>query len=439
MKTYEETLSWIHSRKKFGSRPGLTRVNALLSKLGNPQNKVKSVHISGTNGKGSTVTFLRCLLEKQALQVGTFTSPYVEIFNERISINGIPISNDDLISWSNKIRPLVDEMDCQEATNGITEFEILTALMFDYFAEKKVDIMIIEVGIGGLLDSTNVITPIISGIVTVGLDHMDILGNSLAKIAYQKAGIIKEKVPVVIGDVDDEAREVIIKEASKKNSPVYIQQQAFESQHMQTLRTWGERFSFKNEVWPKETYQIPMLGQHQVDNASVALQLFCIISQLLQLHSSKKERQEALNQAFWPGRMEKISEEPLIVLDGAHNEPAIKCLVNNLKKEFKGQKINTIFAGLKTKNLNNMLSELATVPDIHVVLSTFDYPNAANQSNYETLPLEKQFVYYQDWRQALHDFLQQESGEEIILITGSLYFISEVKKEIRGLQEAHDE
>lgn len=192
------SIDWIHSRLKFGIKPGLSRIVYLLEQLGNPQNKFKTVHVAGTNGKGSTVTFLSNILQQYGLQVGTFTSPYIEIFNERIAINGRYISDEDLNRIVGVIKPIVLKMDEDVDLVNITEFEILTAIGYYYFADQAVDIALIEVGLGGLYDSTNVITPLVSAITTIGMDHQDILGDTLAKIASEKAGIIKSGVPVVV-------------------------------------------------------------------------------------------------------------------------------------------------------------------------------------------------------------------------------------------------
>lgn len=217
------SIDWIHSRLKFGIKPGLSRIIHLLELLDNPQDKLKTVHIAGTNGKGSTVTFLSNILQTYGLKVGTFTSPYIEIFNERIAINGNFISDEDLDRIVAVIKPLVLEMDQDADLAHITEFEILTAIGFVYFYEQSVNLAIIEVGLGGLYDSTNVITPLVAAITSIGLDHQDILGNNLTQIAQQKAGIIKPHVPVVVGNgqgMPDEAYAAIIAIASSQSAPI---------------------------------------------------------------------------------------------------------------------------------------------------------------------------------------------------------------------------
>ena len=213
--TIETALEWIHSRLKFNIRPGLTRIEALLELLGNPEKELSMLHIAGTNGKGSTVAFTRGILEQLGLNVATFTSPFISSFGERMSINGHPIPDEKLIMYVEQLKPLVEAMDKKEKLAGITEFEIITALAFRYFADEKVDVALIEVGLGGLLDSTNVIQPVATAITTIGMDHMDILGDTIEKIAAQKAGIIKPHTPLVTGKIAAEALAVIAQTAQK--------------------------------------------------------------------------------------------------------------------------------------------------------------------------------------------------------------------------------
>lgn len=213
---YNDAINYIHGRKQFKKHPNLDTIKLLLSKLDNPQNKINAIHVAGTNGKGSTVAFLRNLFQADGYSVGTFTSPFIIKFNERISVNGVPITNDELVQLVEEIKSIVDIMDTELGLNAPTEFEIITAMMFKYFADNPVDVVIVEVGIGGILDSTNVFTPKVSVITTIGYDHMKILGNTLSEIAAQKAGIIKPRVPVVVGNLPDDALNVIKKTAQQK-------------------------------------------------------------------------------------------------------------------------------------------------------------------------------------------------------------------------------
>lgn len=422
----EEAIAWIHSRLPFGSRPGLDRVESLLEVVGHPERKVKTIHIAGTNGKGSTVTYLRCLLEEAGLTVGTFTSPYIESFNERISINGQGIPDQDLIGLVNKYQPLVEQLDRFEAVSGITEFETLTAMAFDYFLNKEVDVAIIEVGLGGLLDSTNVAVPMLTGITTIGLDHTDILGETIEEIAAQKAGIIKQGIPVVTGNIEKRALEVIKKQAKLRNAPLFAYDDAYHVEYKHPAESWGEQFTFSNDHGKMTRLTTSMIGQHQVENAGMAIELYQIYCLKEKIPFREKEIIKGLKLAHWPGRMEKLSNEPLVVLDGAHNAHAVKRLVQNLKKEFKEYHINVLFSALRTKNVESMIEQLKKVPNIHIYLTTFEHPKAIELSNVSDLVDDKVSIVSL-WQFGLAEILEKMTDEDALVVTGSLYFISDVR------------
>lgn len=424
--TYMEALEWIHSRLPFGSRPGLERINALLDKLDNPQHKIKTVHVGGTNGKGSTVTFLRCLLEEAGLKVGTFTSPYITAFNERIAINNQPITDKQLVALVETFQPLVAELDKSNGLGGATEFEIITAMMFDYFYEEAVDVAIVEVGLGGTLDCTNVITPLISGITTIGLDHMDILGDTLPEIAHQKAGIIKAGRPIVTGNIPAEALNVLVESAREKGSPLAQYQMDYRLSNPFSLGIKGESFDFVSRHLDADGIKIPLIGQHQRDNAGLALEMFCQLGPSLGYDPTSIDFRGALLKAEWAGRMETISESPLVLIDGAHNEPAVQVLVDNLLLEFPNRKIYTIFAAIKPKAVEKMLQLLLTVPEMHLYLTTFDYPKAYDLTDYPIAGLETTELI-PNWKKALVELKGQLTGDDVLLVTGSLYFISQVR------------
>ncbi|MDT1995650.1 bifunctional folylpolyglutamate synthase/dihydrofolate synthase [Carnobacterium divergens] len=423
--TYEEALTWIHSRLALGIKPGLKRMEWMMKKLGHPERKFKSIHVAGTNGKGSTVTYLRSMLEAAGQTVGTFTSPYIESFNERISVNGEPISNEEILRLANLIYPYVMELD-ETPLGGPTEFEVVNSMMFQYFGEGHADVVIVEVGLGGLVDSTNVVTPIVSVITTIGYDHMHILGNSLAEIAYQKAGIIKAGVPVVTGKIPSEALTVIEKIAIEQDSPQSQFGKEFFVSKWQTLPTWGEQFTFEDDYICLRQAQISMLGEHQVENAAVALEALRIYSHETGLAVGHEQMLRGLKRAFWPGRMEKINEQPLIVMDGAHNEPAVIRLVETLKRDFPDQDVYVLFAALKDKSVDTMMAHLQTVQNMHLMVTTFDYPRAATGEE-----LADQVVgpveIVENWQTGLVKSINEMDSSDVLLITGSLYFISEVR------------
>ena len=426
--TIEEAIEWIHSRLAFGSRPGLDRIEALLALVENPEKKVPTIHVAGTNGKGSTVSYLRALIQETGLTVGTFTSPYIESFNERIAIDGKAIPDEDLVILVEQIQPLVAQLDQQEAVSGITEFEILTTLGLMYFVEKKVDVAVIEVGLGGLLDSTNVVEPMLTAITTIGMDHTDILGDTLEEIAAQKAGIIKTGIPVVTGNIQSQALAVIEAQAQEKQAKTYRFDQEYEVAYHNPDPQWGEIFDFYNEAGKLTELKTSLLGQHQIENAGVAIQTFYLFCQLKSLPFKEKEVRDGLKKTFWPARMERMSEEPLIILDGAHNEHAMKRLVENMKREFKNYHINILFSALETKDISKMLEQLLEIPNSEITLTSFEYPKALDLAkNYQNVD-ESRITVASLWQFGLADLLERTSSVDLILVTGSLYFVSEVRQ-----------
>ncbi|MEG0475106.1 MAG: folylpolyglutamate synthase/dihydrofolate synthase family protein [Carnobacterium sp.] len=425
-KTYEEALSWIHGTSVFGMKPGLKRMEWMLKRLGHPDKKIKAIHVAGTNGKGSTVTFLRNMLEANGQVVGTFTSPYIKTFNERISVNGEPISDEEILRLANTVYPLTLELEATEF-GGPSEFEIITTMMFLYFGEGHADVVIVEVGLGGLLDSTNVVVPIVSAITTIGLDHTKILGETLPEIALQKAGIIKPGVPVVTGNIPEEAMQVIEKYAEEQGSEIERFSHDFSVSKWQTLPTWGEQFTFEDEHIYLNQLQIEMLGKHQIENAAVAIETLRIYSHKTGLAVSHEAMRRGLKQAFWPGRMEKINDEPLMILDGAHNEPAIRRLAETIKHDFSQQEIYLIFAALRDKALGPMLDVLTELPNVHLVLTSFDFPRAATIDDLSSYA-DSRTIMKEQWQEALVDTMKEMDESDIVLITGSLYFISEVRQ-----------
>ncbi|REC33099.1 tetrahydrofolate synthase [Enterococcus pseudoavium] len=424
--TITEAIDWIHSRKKFGSRPGLERIQALLNKVGQPEKKVPVIHIAGTNGKGSTVAYLRSMMIEAGVTVGSFTSPYIEEFSERIAIDAKPIPDDELIRYVEKYQPIVAELDQDPAISGITEFEILTAIMLDYFATEQVDVAIVEVGLGGLLDSTNVVIPMLTAITTIGYDHMDILGDTLNEIAQQKAGIIKKNIPVVTGKIAKGPLIEIVEQAAAKTAKVYRYGEEYQVDYLRPDATWGELFHFIDSAGKLPSLKVPLLGRHQVENAGVAIELFHLYCEQQNLPFEEKTIQKGLLHAQWPARMEKISDEPLIVMDGAHNGHAIKRLVENMKREFHDYNVKILFSALETKDVDQMLAQLGEIPNVQIYLTTFEYPKALDLSRFDHL--DSRFEVVSLWQFGLGELLEELGADDLLLITGSLYFVSEVRQ-----------
>lgn len=429
--TYEEAVQWIESRLMLGIKPGLMRMEWLMERLGHPERKLKAVHIGGTNGKGSTLTYLRSVLEAAGYKTGSFTSPYIEQFNERISINGVPISDDDVLHLVNTIYPLAMELEETEY-GGPTEFEIITAMAFYYLAEiSPVDLALIEVGLGGRYDSTNVLQPLLAIITNIGLDHVKILGSTYEEIAYEKAGIIKEGTSLISAVAQTNAREVILREAEKNRAPVYFLGNQF-SIIDHTSTATGERFTWQNEEEVFQAIELSMLGKHQTENAALAIMASVLLQKEQGLRIPEAALREGLKNAFWPGRFERISVNPTIILDGAHNEEGVTALTNELQKRYKEQKINILFSALGDKQLDRMIAKLDSTAD-RITFVTFEHPRATTAEHLYQLSHSANKSKNEDWQQALKAELREQKNDEILVITGSLYFIKQVKEFLKPM------
>ncbi|MGL4248119.1 MAG: bifunctional folylpolyglutamate synthase/dihydrofolate synthase [Lactococcus garvieae] len=427
--TIETALEWIHSRLKFNIRPGLTRIEALLKLLGNPEKELSMLHIAGTNGKGSTVAFTRGILEQLGLTVATFTSPFIETFGERMAINGHPIPDEKLIKYVEQLKPLVEEMDKDERLAGITEFEIITALAFRYFADEHVDVALIEVGLGGLLDSTNVIQPVATAITTIGMDHMDILGDTLEKIAAQKAGIIKPDTPLVTGKIADEALGVIAETAQTNQAKHYQYGIDYQVEILE-----NERFNYKDDEIHLLNLEKSLLGLHQIDNAALAVKLTMVYAHKIGLSLSEEAIRVGLRRTFWPARMEEVSQAPLTLLDGAHNVHAMQRLLENLKNEFSGRKITILFSALVTKDITEMIKMMQTVDNSKLILTTFDYPKALKLEDFAYLEKEN-VTLAEDWKSTYAALKENLHEDDVLLMTGSLYFMSQIRAYILASEQ----
>lgn len=430
--TYEQAIDWIHARLRLGIKPGLSRMEWMLERLDHPERRIKTIHVGGTNGKGSTVTFLRSILQAAGYRVGTFTSPYFEQFNERISINGRPINDHELIELTNAIKPLADELD-QTELGGPTEFEVITAMSLYYFARMSpVDVAIYEVGLGGRFDSTNVIHPLLSIITSIGLDHTAILGDTYEEIAFEKAGIIKNGVSVITGVKQPEALDVIRRKALEGKSPLYHLGDEFSTSSRESLER-GEQFSFSSMFGQIQKLETSMIGSHQVDNGSCAVMASQVLANYYSFMIEEGHIREGLAQAYWPGRLEILSETPLVLIDGAHNEEGINALAREIKSRYADKRVSILFAALKDKKLDKMIATLEEAAD-QLTFTTFDFPRAASPEDLMEAGSNKGnkniAVDYQDF---LHIKINELNKDEILIVTGSLYFLSEAKPIIVNL------
>lgn len=424
--TYEEALDWIHSRKGMGPKPGIMRMEWLTEKMGHPERQFRSIHIAGTNGKGSTVAYLTSLFREAGYTTGSFTSPHIMKFNERISLNGAPIADEAVLQLVNSILPLCEELS-QTEMGAPTQFEVITAMMFLYFSQVQPDVVLVEVGLGGLFDSTNVVQPDFTIITTIGMDHINILGDTIEEIAFQKAGIIKEGIPLVIGHVEGSARSVLLEEAAKKSAPAAVFGREFLPRQQEGHPQFGECFDLRSQEWQWDDLEIYLMGPHQVDNAATALYAFLRFCQEQGWTWNEEQIRQGLRKAFWPVRMEVISQEPLIILDGAHNEPAMRALLASVQEHLANRRVSVMVAALADKNLEKMGEWLAKIPEAEFHLTTFAFPRAASTQELEQRMQLPNPHLHEDWQQALEELKAGMSSNDVLLVTGSLYFLSDVR------------
>ncbi|CVT14393.1 bifunctional folylpolyglutamate synthase/dihydrofolate synthase [Streptococcus pneumoniae] len=421
-----ENNQWIANYRTDQPHFGLERMVELLALRGNPHLKLKVLHIGGTNGKGSTIAFLKKMLEKLGLRVGVFSSPYLIHYTDQISINGESISEARLEALMADYQSLL-EGEAVANLQGTTEFEIITALAYDYFASEQVDVAIMEVGMGGLLDSTNVCQPILTGITTIGLDHVALLGDTLEAIAKQKAGIIKQGMPLVTGRIAPEALTVIDRIAEGKDAPRLAYGTDYQVRHQESVVT-GEVFDYTSAV-RQGRFQTSLLGLYQIENAGMAIALLDTFCQEDGRELASNDfLGQALEETSWPGRLEIVSRDPLMILDGAHNPHAIKALLVTLQERFADYHKEILFTCIKTKALGDMLDLLGAMPDTELTLTHFADSRATDESVLKEAAKSRN-LSYQDW----HDFLEQnltdkkEEKQTVRIVTGSLYFLSQVR------------
>ena len=417
---YQEALDWIHGQLKFGIKPGLERMAWMLEELGNPQDNLKAVHIVGTNGKGSTVNALQTIFSQAGYEVGTFTSPYIIDFKERISINGQMISEEDLLDLVERVKPVVERLPKETEHENATEFEIITVLMFLYFGQvHPVDIAFIEAGMGGLHDSTNLFSPLVVICPSIGLDHQAVLGNTHAEIATEKAGVLKNGASFIYATDRTDVRDVFKQKANEEGSKTYELGKDF------TAEGSSHSFDFIYKEQRLEGIALAMAGQHQVANASLAI----MASLLLQKDYPKVTPElikDALAHASWLGRTEFLM--PNLMIDGAHNNESVKVLIDLLRSEYADKDIELLFAAIDTKPIDSMLAQLESVGDLTV--TSFEYPNSVKLDKYPVT--YKQVSDFQTW---IEEHVTA-NDDKLYVITGSLYFISQVRKWILEQERA---
>ncbi|HEX9026458.1 MAG TPA: folylpolyglutamate synthase/dihydrofolate synthase family protein [Clostridium sp.] len=425
--TYKEAMDYISSVGRFGSNYGLERTFRLLELLGSPHEKIKFIHVAGTNGKGSTTAMITKILRGFGYKVGMYTSPYLEEFEERIQINGENINKDTLVNLLEEVKIAISKV-IEEGYQHPTEFEIITALMFLHFYNEKVDYGVIEVGLGGRLDSTNVLTPKVSVITSISLDHMNILGDNLKDIAKEKAGIIKAGVPVILYPQEKEVEEVIVNVAKEKNSKIYFIKKEAGSLiniNYEELYQNVEIESYKN----KYTIKLPLLGEHQISNLNVALHTIEVLCEQEMVNLDKNLLEKSLEDVKWIGRLEVLGKKPTIVIDGAHNIDGIKALRKNIEKYFKYNKIYLLLGILADKQVKEMIEEIAEIAEkIYALTPHSERAELSEDLKNEILKYNSNTIALESYEEAFLLALKEAKEEDLILISGSLYMIGDMRK-----------
>ncbi|WP_102345388.1 bifunctional folylpolyglutamate synthase/dihydrofolate synthase [Bacillus sp. Marseille-P3661] len=424
--TYNAAVEYVHSAAQGKMIFGLEQIQQLLEELGQPHQELKLVHISGTNGKGSTLKFLKSILNTAGYKVGAFTSPFIEKINEQIMIGNKQISDSDFLEEVNILKPSVDKL--RNAGTDPTPFEILTALAFNYFRRNEVDIALVETGLGGRLDSTNVVIPLLSIITNIGHDHMNILGDTIEEITTEKAGIIKQGVPVISGVEQLSAIEIISHTAVEHEAELYLLHRDFNFEMLENLSE-HETFSFKSPFSRISDLEISLKGEHQYSNASLALMAADYLSQNCSFALEEEDIRKGLKRTTNKGRFEMISKNPIIILDGAHNPEGIESLCKTLQKYYFDKKIKLLFSALGDKSLKEMIQQLEVIAD-SITFTTFDFPRATKAKVLYDIATTTNKQFYESWEQALVEVKKDVKDDEVLVITGSIYFLAVVRERV---------
>lgn len=433
----EEATYWLLNQVNPIPRPDMTKMYQALDYVQNPHQHLPVIHITGTNGKGSTVAYLRDLLMSQGFSVGSFTSPHIERFNERITFNHQEIPDEDLIRLTNRLVDLNDYMEKNSEYGRLIYFELFTIMACLYFQEKQPDICLIEAGIGGMHDCTNVLEGQVAIITSIAMDHADMLGETLEEIALEKAGIIKDGRPVVTGLIQASPLAVIDKWAQDHHAKHYQWDRDYGVQMVQETSPLGSRFIMRSAHFIDQDLQVTigMMGDHQIHNATTSLEAFIVWMSLEDRVINWPKAISSLASTHWIGRLEKIHAQPAIYLDGAHNMEGLMALKQVATENLKDYQITLLYGGLKKKNQKEQIPLLLSFPVEEVYLTSFNHFEAMGQKDFEEILAQEGLAgsrpvsYLPDWQTFLMDYIRdhQDQKQDLLLITGSLYFVSEAR------------
>jgi len=419
----KELISWIESQKRIVPKTSLQKMLSLCEVFGSPQNKIKCVHVGGTNGKGSTVSFIKTVLMKAGYQVGTYVSPYVISFNERIQYNDHYIADEDVLRIGNQIISKYDEIERRGIVHP-TFFEFITLMAFIYFSEcKDLDIVILEVGLGGLLDSTNVVTPLVSVITNVAFDHMKVLGNTIEEIAMNKLGIVKPNIPLVT--LENEKINKLLKARCKETNSKLIVVKKKNIQNIQISKT-ETIFDYKEYKGLKTN----KLGYYQTENASVALETLDYLRSCCGFTITNEDIYQGFQNVYWPGRLQVLSQAPYIIIDGAHNIDGITRLAEFLTTIKENKRMTIIFAVSKDKAKDEMISILDHLAD-EIIFTMFHYKRSDTPDYLFSISSNPNKKLSFDLDELLLEAFHKPK-DEMVVFCGSLYFVSEILNKIQS-------
>lgn len=412
--SFQEAKDWIEHSIRFGEKLDLVRMNLAAKMLDHPERTFRSIHVAGTNGKGSTTNYIKNILKQAGFKVGIYTSPYVVSFNERIGIDDQYISDDDVVHYANRIKLLWDEI-YETTGDSVTFFEILTLMAFLYFRDKQVEYAVVEVGLGGLLDATNIITPEISVITNISWDHMKQLGNTLESIAMNKLGIVKQGIPLVTTEENPDLHPLFRETCRARNSEIRI----VDPTKAENI-VYGEETAFSYRGRP---YKLHLPGSYQIKNAVLAIETVRLLEERKKFGLEERMIYQGLYETTWPGRFEIFRHN--IVLDGAHNIGGAESLKKAVEAVFPNKRVVCLFCMMKDKEHEKVIRLLESfVDELH--FTQIDYKRSATAEELYQESLHPNKAFHPDFAAAL-DTLKNVPQDTILLITGSLYFVSAIR------------
>lgn len=427
---FHEAMEYLANLTKFGFNFGLGRIEELLGRLGNPHRKLRVIHVGGTNGKGSTVAMIARVLQKAGYRTGSFTSPHLHSYTERYRIDGREIPPGKVAELITELRPHLEAM-VKEGFEHPTEFEVGTALAFLYFNRQEVDYLVLEVGLGGAIDSTNVITPLVSVITNVAMDHMDYLGNSVREITAVKAGIIKPGTPLVTAAANPEALDVIEADCREKGAPMILVGRDVTCEVLQSSRD-GLLLSIKGRLGRYDSLRLPLIGRHQAVNSATAV---AAVEALVESGAavSPEAVRKGLAMIRWPARLEIVRERPLVLIDGAHNYEGALSLSGAIREFFSGSRLVLVLGMLGDKERSKVVAELAPLAEVVIVTK----PNSPRAGEWQAIAIEagryvQEVHQVEDNAEAVKRALLLAGPEDTVVVTGSLYMVADAREMLLG-------